>query len=78
MAPSEGLRVGDSGSSAEAGPGSSPLAERADSERSDSSLSDYCLPWLFDPHRHDHLPIEQQLDFYKKRDLRKVTICSTG
>lgn len=46
--------------------------ERPESAASD--MSDYCLPWLFDPNRHDHLPIEEQLQFYKHRNLRTVKI----
>lgn len=36
-------------------------AGRPASARSDSSLSNYNLQWLFDPNRIDHLPIEEQL-----------------
>ena len=46
----------------------------AESCDSSSTLSDYCLPWLFDPHRIDHLPIQDQLQFYKQRNLRRVKI----
>lgn len=42
--------------------------------KSDDTLDDYCLEWLFDETRIDHLPINQQLNFYKQRDLRKVKI----
>ena len=45
------------------------------SEFSWSNESSYCLQWLFDPNRIDDLPIEEQLKYYKKRDLRigKIT-----
>ncbi len=48
-------------------------AERS-SVCSDDTLSEYCLKWLFDPTRRDHLPIDEQLQYYKQRDLRKVKI----
>ena len=28
---------------------------------SDKTMSDYCLDWLFDPTRIDHLPLEEQV-----------------
>ena len=46
--------------------------ERRDSL--DSEWSDYRLEWLFDPDRYDHLPIEEQLNFFAQRNLRKVKI----
>ena len=51
-----------------------PIGERSNSVGSTSTLSDYCLKWLFDPSRRDHLPIEEQLQHYKQRDLRKVKV----
>ena len=51
-----------------------PIVERPNSAGSASTLSDYCLKWLFDPTRRDHLPIEEQLQYYKQRDLRKVKV----
>ena len=48
--------------------------KRPDSADTTSTLSDYCLKWLFDPHRRDHLPIEEQLQYYRQRDLRKVKV----
>ena len=49
--------------------------ERCESSTSTSSMwSDYRLQWLFDPNRYDHLPIEDQLQFFTQRDLRKVKI----
>jgi len=46
----------------------------AESCQSDDTLDDYCLEWLFDETRMDHLPIEQQLALHTQRDLRKVKI----
>ena len=51
-----------------------PIGERPNSAGTASTLSDYCLRWLFDPTRRDHLPIEEQLQYYKQRDLRKVKV----
>lgn len=52
-----------------------PKPERRDSDVSIASTwSDYRLQWLFDPKRNDHLPIEEQLEFFNQRDLRKVKI----
>lgn len=53
-----------------------PSSENEDNEscKSDDTLSDYCLEWLFDESRMDHLSIEEQLDLYEQRDLRKVKI----
>ena len=48
--------------------------QRSSSPDTDTTLSDYCLKWLFDPHRRDHLPIEEQLQYFKQRDLRKVKV----
>ena len=55
--------------------GDLPITDkRSDSADTASTLSDYCLKWLFDPHRRDHLPIEEQLQYYRQRDLRKVKV----
>ena len=51
-----------------------PITDKPNSADTASTWSDYCLKWLFDPHRRDHLPIEEQLQYYNQRDLRKVKV----
>ena len=41
-------------------------------------VDDFNLPWLFDPTRNDHLPLEQQLKMYVKRDLHKGKLFNIG
>ena len=48
---------------------------RTDSE---VELGDLNLPWLFDPDRNDHLPLEEQLAMYAQRDLRRGKLFNIG
>ncbi len=42
--------------------------------KEDDSWSQYNLDWLFDSDRLDHLSIEEQMKFYKQRNLKKTKL----
>lgn len=51
---------------------------REDNFSWEEGVDDYNLSWLFDPNRNDHLPLEQQLKMYSRRDLRQSKLFNIG
>ena len=48
------------------------------STKCEEEFDDLNLPWLFDPDRNDHLPLEEQLAMYAERDLLRGKLFNIG